>query len=386
MMKQPLRSALLALLLLTPVSPGAFGQTAAQALAAEYDDWFRGRAQQENLLGAAFAVVSRRQIVRVGTFGYTDTTRRQSIDADTVFRVASVSKTFAAGLAAQLVQDGQLHWEDPVTRYVPEFRIKGDASGIRIEHLLGQSSGLVPHAFDNLIEEGMSVEAIRERLVELAPNCTPGSCYSYQNTVFSLIEPVLERIAADSYANLVEQRIFRPLMMDTASVGYEAFLATPNRAQPHVKRNGQWKTVVVLPNYYRVAPAAGVNASVLDMAKWLMAQLGANPLVVRPEAVDALITPRVRTPRDLYRKEWKRMLTDAHYGLGWRVYQLGNERIAYHSGWVSGYRADIAWSPAHDLGIAVLMNVEGSSINALTTHFWEMAFAKLEPASTPASP
>jgi beta-lactamase class C len=80
------------------------------------------------------------------------------------------------------------------------------------------------------------------------------------------------------------------------------------------------------------------------------------------------------------------MLTDAHYGLGWRVYQLGNERIAYHSGWVSGYRADIAWSPAHDLGIAVLMNVEGSSINALTTHFWEMAFAKLEPASTPASP
>jgi beta-lactamase class C len=52
----------------------------------------------------------------------------------------------------------------------------------------------------------------------------------------------------------------------------------------------------VLPNYYRVAPAPGVNASVLDMAKWLMAQLGANPAVVTPEIVETLITPRVQHP------------------------------------------------------------------------------------------
>jgi beta-lactamase class C len=72
------------------------------------------------------------------------------------------------------------------------------------------------------------------------------------------------------------------------------------------------------------------------------------------------------------------MLSEAHYGLGWRVYRLGEHEIAYHSGWVSGYRADIAWSEEHDIGIAVLMNVEGSSINELTTAFWQMAFDLLD--------
>ncbi len=75
------------------------------------------------------------------------------------------------------------------------------------------------------------------------------------------------------------------------------------------------------------------------------------------------------------------MLTDAHYGLGWRIYQLGEHRLAYHSGWVSGYRADIAWSEQYDLGFAILLNEEANSINELTTTFWEMAFATLQPPS-----
>ena len=351
---------------------------AQQLLADDFDQWFQQQVKDENILGAAFAVVSREDFIRVGTAGFTDTGRQQAINADTAFRVASVSKTFAAELAGQLVQDGYLSWDDPVTLYVPEFRIQGDASRIRIRHLLGQSTGLIPHAYDNLIEEGVPTSEIQGRMAQLALICAPGDCYSYQNSVFSLIEPVVEKISASSYAQLVDRRIFKPLNMYTASVGFEAFLANGNRAEPHVKRNGQWQTVPVLPNYYRVAPAAGVNASVRDMGKWLMAQLGANPLVISPELVNLVVTPRVRTPRDLYRREWDRILTDAHYGLGWRIYQLGNEQIAYHSGWVSGYRADVAWSASHDIGMVVLMNVESSSINSLTTRFWELAFAYLQ--------
>jgi beta-lactamase class C len=159
MKARTLRNALLALML-APSALLAAGQAPVFSVAAEFDDWFRDLAMQENLVGAAFAIVSREQIVRIGTHGYTDTTREHLIDADTAFRLASVSKTFAAGLAAQLVRDGLFRWDDPVTRYVPDFRIKGDSAGIRIEHLLGQSSGLIPHAYDNLIEDGMPVEAI----------------------------------------------------------------------------------------------------------------------------------------------------------------------------------------------------------------------------------
>ena len=59
---------------------------------------------------------------------------------------------------------------------------------------------------------------------------------------------------------------------------------------------------------------------------------------------------------------------------------MGTERVVYHSGWVSGFRADVAWSAKHDIGITVLMNVESSAISKLTTKFWELAFTRLPPA------
>ncbi len=307
--------------------------------------------------------------------------RSRPIDENTTFRVASVSKTFAAGLTALLIRDGKFSWEDPVTTYVPGFRINGDAGKVQIQHVLGQSTGLIPHAYDNLIEDGVSIERIQDQYRNLAYICSPGECYSYQNSIFSLIQPVIENTTRQSYADLMQDRIFRPLDMKTASVGYGPFINNPNHASPHVKSHDRWKTVTVKPNYYRVAPAAGVNASVTDMGKWLTAQMGGNPAVIDPDAVAWLTRPRVKTVRDTHRKFWRDMISDAHYGLGWRVYQLGSHEIIYHSGWVSGYRADIAWSEEHKIGIAILMNVEDNSISELTTTFWQMAFDMLEPVT-----
>jgi beta-lactamase class C len=90
--------------------------------------------------------------------------------------------------------------------------------------------------------------------------------------------------------------------------------------------------------------------------------------------VRTVSTPRVETRRDLRRKYWRDILTDAHYALGWRVYRVGAHELVYHSGWVSGYRADIAWSKEYGLGLAILMNTEGSTISELSTDFWQRVF------------
>jgi beta-lactamase class C len=367
-----------AALILLCQPPGALqAATAPEDVAAAFEAFFLDRVAAENVTGAAFAIATPDGIVETGAAGFTDSSRSQRIDENTVFRVASVSKTFAAGLAGVLVREGQFAWADRVVDYVPGFRIKGDSSRVRIQDLLGQSTGLVPHAYDNLIEEGLPLEQIEQRYRELSYICPPGECFSYQNSIFSLIEPIIEKTTAQSYARLMEERIFRPLDMRTASLGYEALVGSPNHARPHVKSGGSWKTVTVKPNYYRIAPAAGVNASALDMGKWLTAQMGGRPQVLDPAVIKTLTQPRVQTARDIHRKHWNELLSSAHYGLGWRIYRLGDHEIAYHSGWVSGYRADIAWSATYGIGIAVLMNVEGSSISELTTTFWRLAFEQL---------
>jgi beta-lactamase class C len=357
-------------------------QLAERALAEQFAAYFTKQVTETNVTGAAFALATPNGILRVGTAGHTDTSHKDAINENTTFRVASVSKTFAAGLTGVLVSEGEFGWEDRVVAYVPDFQINGDSGKVRIRHLLGQSTGLIPHAYDNLIEDGVSLERIRGQYSNLSYICPPGECYSYQNSIFSLIEPVIETTTNRSYSELMNEKIFEPLDMRTASVGYESFINNPNHARPHVKSHGKWKTVKVKPNYYRVAPAAGVNASALDMGKWLTAQMGGNPAVIDPEVIEILTRPRVKTIRDTRRQYWREMISDAHYGLGWRVYQLGEHQIAYHSGWVSGYRADIAWSEDYNIGIVVLMNVEGNSISELTTRFWQMAFDSLESIHT----
>jgi len=360
-------------------APALHADAPANQLAAGFATYFQQHIEAEDITGAAFVIASPAGIVQLGTAGHTDTTRARPIDADTVFRIASVSKTFAAGLAGVLIHEGRFSWDDRVVDHVPGFRIKGDSSQLLIQHLLGQSTGLMPHAYDNLIEDGLPLDRIQEKFRELEYVCQPGACYSYQNSVFSLIQPVIESTTAQSYAGLMESRIFRPLGMKTASVGYESFVTNPNHALPHVKSRDRWKTIRVKPNYYQVAPAAGVNASALDLGKWLVAQMGGQPAVIDPTVIDTLTEPRVETRRDTRRRYWREVLSAAHYGLGWRIYRMGDHQIAYHSGWVSGFRADIAWSEDHAIGIAVLMNVEGGSISELTTTFWRMAFEQLQP-------
>jgi beta-lactamase class C len=85
----------------------------------------------------------------------------------------------------------------------------------------------------------------------------------------------------------------------------------------------------------------------------------------------------VKTIRELTRRSWRQHLTDAHYGLGWRVYNFKGHKLNYHGGWVQGYRADVAFAPGQEVGYAMLMNAESNLINSFTADFWESYFDSL---------
>ncbi|MGB1261474.1 MAG: serine hydrolase domain-containing protein [Cognaticolwellia sp.] len=344
--------------------------------------------KKHSIPGAAYAIVKNNQIISVENFGYIDKAKSQKVDNNTVFRLASVSKPFAATITTMLAQEQQLKLSDPITKYLPNFALarQGAADKIQLKHLLSHSSGLMPNAYDNLLHENWSMEKIIKRFDRVTPICPPAKCYGYQNIAYGFLQPAIEASQPKSYADLLHDRIFTPLKMDNASVGIEAFAQQKNTAKPHILRkriktgkkdkHGKaikqyvWRTVKVEPDYYKVAPAAGINASITDLAKWLMANLGHNPQVLSPALLSELTTPRIKTKKDLRRRYWREHLTDAHYGYGWRIYQFNGQPIIYHSGWVAGFRADIGYSPELDLGFAVLINAESNVINKISSQFW----------------
>jgi beta-lactamase class C len=341
--------------------------------------------------GGAYVIVQNKNIIAMENFGHTDKAKSHDVDNNTVFRLASVSKTFAATITTMLAQDKQLNLSDPITKYVPHFSLatEGTAQKIQLKHLLSHSSGLMPNAYDNLLHENWPMEKIIGRFDRITPICQPEKCYGYQNIAYGLLQPAIEASQSKSYATLLQDRVFTPLNMTDASVGIDVYKDQENTAKPHIlrkriktgkkDRQGQdikkyiWRTVKVEPDFYKVATAAGVNASITDLSKWLIANLGYKPEVLSPSLLTELTTPRIKTKKDLRRRFWRDHLTDAHYGYGWRIYQFNGYPIIYHSGWVAGFRADIGYSPDLDIGFAIVINAESNAISKISSQFWLQA-------------
>jgi len=356
---------------------------------ARFDQDFARLLDEDRVPGGAYAVIEGERILQMAGHGRRMVAGIEQVTPETVFRVASVSKPFAAHLTALLVEEGWLTWDEPLRRHLPEFRLADPAHSeqLQVQHLLGQSVGVVPNAYDNLLDASQSLNQILPQFARLDPICRPGECYTYQNVLFSLIEPVIEGATDRRFEDLLEERVFQPLAMNDSSLGLEAYRASANRAVAHVRvsRHLPWVPARSNENYYRAAPAAGVNASARDLARWLIAQMGHRPELIGEDELRILTESRVRTSRELRRREWRELLSDAHYALGWRVYRVGEDTLYLHSGWVRGFVAEVAYSRHRQIGLAVLLNAESRALSRITTTFWRQVFDADAPGLTAAA-
>jgi beta-lactamase class C len=339
------------------------------------------KAQKKNLPGYTFAYIEKGKPATVVVYGK-ESTSGNPITVDTVFRLASVSKTFTSMLMAKYVAQNQLDWQMPVAQLVPEFsHINGKNGELVLQHVIGQSSGYTPNAYDNLIEANYPVKRVLNMLADLEPLCRPGQCYTYQNTLFAVIDGYFKQHHS-SYEQALTNTLIEPLNMPHASVGKAGLESSAKWARPHVAiSKNRWRSTKVRDDYYKYSPAAGVNASMQDMVIWMQALLGEAPTVVSAELISQVTTPLTKSKKEVYRRQWRKFLSDAHYGLGWRVYDFAGHTLNYHGGWVQGYRADIAFSPEYGVGYVMLMNAESNLINEFTPDFWARCFKHLEQVS-----
>jgi beta-lactamase class C len=329
----------------------------------------------DNVPGYALAVVLNGEVTLIKTAGVKKSGTKDKIDENTVFRIASVSKTFASAAAAVMVQKNLLAWDSRVKPYLKgvSFKNTSYAQQLRIHHLLSHSSGMVQHAYTNLVNQNINYQEIQKLIKDVNFVCQPGECYGYQNVIYSLIGDVLEYLSEEKYETFVGKNLFVPLKMNNASFGLDAFTENKNTAAPHVRRNDQWQPVKVKPNFYTVAPAAGVNASISDMSKWLLAQLGKRQDVLSKELLDNMHTRRIKTSKSqAHYGQWEN-LDDAYYGLGWRVFDYrGQPRFVHHGGWVQGFRTEMVFNPDLDMGMVLMVNAQGRNINKVVPAFLDM--------------
>lgn len=313
--------------------------------------------------GLAMAIVHDGKVLSARGYGITDVSHAQPVDAHTVFRLASLSKSFAGTVTGMLVSEGALRWDSRVADFMPSLSFADPAAAQRltVADVLSHRVGLRHHTYDRDIEANADYHNLVQRFAAAPMACSPGQCYGYQNVAFSLVGDVVFAASGQFYSEAVTRRIFKPLGMNDASLGLDGITASARWAKPHVRAGGGWKSLMPKPTYYRLAPAAGVNASISDMAQWLLAQSGRRPDVLPAPLLATLQSPIVGTPGEIRGASWRReRLNAAGYGLGWRIYDYSGHRLVFHGGAVQGYRGLMAMLPERDLGVVVLWNSDSS--------------------------
>lgn len=317
-----------------------------------------------DIVGAGVSIVQGDSILIYEGFGRRNINGKAKVDGKTVFRLGSLSKGFAGVLTASLQADGLLDWNDKVVDHISGFQF-GDSlntQNVKLSHILSHTSGTPYHSFTNLVEAGLPIATIAQRFHEVMPISEPGTMYSYQNAMFSLSQEVMQTVTGKDIKNLLTERFFKPLGMSTISMDHRALTGSKNVAMPHAKRKNGWKSLPITDRYYNAVVAGGINASSLDMAKWMRFLLGHRPEVLPSGTIQKAFNPFIEIGyNNKYYQRWtghKR----SYYGFGWRIHEFqdpGSEEtktMYHHGGSVNNYRNEIALFPKADIGLCILLN------------------------------
>ena len=325
---------------------------------AKLDGIVQGAMESTGVPGVAVAVVYRDQMVYAKGFGVRESGKPETVDADTVFQVASVSKPLASTVAAVAVGRKALSWTDPVIKHSPGFALKDPyvTRNATMADLMSHQGGLHTGAGDLLEDLGFDQTYILSHLKQ-QPLDSFRASYNYSN--FGYTAGALA--AADAmklpWADLAEEVLFKPLGMTSTSYRHADYQKASNKALIHVPAGNKTWVAKYSRDADAEAPAGGASSTVHDLARWIRLQLANGSFegqeVIAPDALSVTHVPHAvsgppATPAARTR----------FYGLGWNVSYDDHARLSLgHSGAFNlGAATAVSLLPGEQLGIVALTN------------------------------
>ncbi len=331
----------------------------------EYLKPFVARLEQEKhqRQGGVIAILHKGKVVYKTAFGHARGDQG-SVTSATLFPLASVSKAVTAVALALQVDQGRLSFDKVM--HAPCFK-----GGMKLRYMLSHTSGFSIRG-DKEIERGLSQKQLINIVFDMRPKCRPGSCYTYSNLIYGLIEVSLAE-AGMSFENIIDQL---SMTLKDPHIQVLPLVEGADVAYPHAIRTQKAKKSIhplPLDSFYakNVAAAAGIFASLDAMIEFYRLSFGYRPDIISKKTLAELYTP-MQGSDDVFKwfAKWpyEPKVIEAGYGLGWRVLSLKkdpNQKFIFHSGYVNGINSFIGSIPSEELGIIVIVN-EGSPFASRT--------------------
>ena len=344
----------------------------------EIERLFTAWVDRQRMPGAAMGIVIDGELAWVKTAGVIDVATRTPVTADTVFRIASMTKSFTAMAILKLRDESKLSLDDPVARYVPELADlpypTRDSPALTIRHLLTHSEGFPEDNPWGDRQLAQSSETLSAWMREGIPfSNAPGIAFEYSNYGFAILGQVVARVSGQRYRDYVTANILRPLGMSAST--YEAKDIPADRtARGYRREDNGWKDEPPLADG-AFGSMGGLWTSARDLARYVAFLMSAYPPRDAPEA-GPIRRSSAREMQQAWRSEpaaAMRRAVDAplqlsvsSYGYGLRVSQDCEFRhIVDHGGGLPGYGSLMRWLPEHGVGLIALGNVTYASFRGL---------------------
>ena len=318
----------------------------------------------------SYGVVSGGVLVHSAGFGARGD-GRPAPDADTVFRIASMSKSFTASAVLLLRDEGRLALDDPAEKYVPELAgwppVTPDSDRVTIRHLLTMTAGFPTDDPWGDRQQGLPLDEFGALLAGgMRFNWAPGTRFEYSNLGYAILGRIVAAAGQAEYADFVTTRLLAPLGM--TRTGYDAAGFDPGELAAGYRRGPAGWAELPFDPYGAFAPMGGVFSSVSDLARWVAGFAAAFPPGGGSDA-DKTHPLRRASRREMQQPQ---AVTDwrapdrlpggppgspAYYGFGLFVDEdpvLG--RVVSHSGGYPGFGSNMRWHPATGLGVIALGN------------------------------
>lgn len=296
-------------------------------------------------------VVQKGKILYQNSFGFAHMKAKDTLDADSRFQLASLSKPFTAVAVLKLIQEGRVALDDSVQRFFPDFPYHG----VKVDMLLSHRSGLPNYiySFNDSVRHGRKYPDNLDILDWYAkvvptpqPYNRPGRSFNYCNTNYCVLAAIVEKVTGDSFGKYLNSQIFTPLgMQNTYLVTDTTIAATKNRTDGH-----QYGRRLDKDYYDEVVGDKGLYSTTMDIYRFYNGLT--KGLIIEKKMLDEAFKPRSFERAGI-----------RNYGYGFRMHtkEDNTPRFIYHGGWWKGYNTMLWVCPEDDAVIIVLGNTYNRS-------------------------
>jgi len=318
-----------------------------------------------HVAGFAVAVVKNSRVIYAKGFGYRDVEKKLPVTERTVFPIASCTKAFTASLLGVLSAEGKLDLDQPVRKYMPELRFLNDYTTDHVTSMdmLTHRTGLPRHdQLEYFFDKSLPRDSLVYRIRYLEPTTELRYRVQYNNLMYITLGVLSEKLTGLSWEQNIQKRLLTPLQMNESSFNYAGWLASPEHALGYYRKNNLMMSGNPDDDPLN-GPAGGLNASVNDLAKWLIAWIGGGKYQDNQVIPAAFISQATRP---------QMVNGNSTYGLGWVLTTfLGGHYKLDHGGDLPLFSSSVCFFPnqADSLGIVVLANQFGGYVTGLVRDY-----------------